>query len=177
MAQTHTKHDASTQQTRHKHTKNITQPHTKHDMSTHQTQHEHTSNLTQTHTKQPLQCTGCSACGALTNWEGTFSDGSAEYDYNNDALCKWLIAPGGSGPKTVTIEFDDLDLEEGYDFVYIGICDDASCATGNLVGSATGSEYPYPSFTVTARYILVEFASDGSVVGRGFSARYISSWD
>jgi hypothetical protein len=79
-----------------------------------------------------------------------------------------MIAP--TRATNITVTFTSFSTEEGYDYVRLFACEDASCASAQMFGELTGEYDSEQSFSSGASVVLVEFTSDGSVQGDGFTA-------
>ncbi len=118
-------------------------------------------------------CSGCgSTCGIYTAASGTLSDGSGSGYYPNQAVCKWIIAPVGA--STITITLTELSTESCCDFVTVSACFDVNCQSRQQLTRQSGSLSTQQSFTTTSGFAMVEFTTDGSVVGGGFAASWTS---
>lgn len=109
-------------------------------------------------------------CGGGTSYSlgcsNTFTDGSStKFNYNNYANCKWWIA-ANDGPITLT--FDSLDIEYGYDYIYVY---DGVDSTAPLLATITGSTIPAP--IISSNWdMFVKFTSDYVVTKKGFQAHW-----
>lgn len=110
----------------------------------------------------------CSGTTNLTAPSGTITDGSGSANYNNNANCKWVIAPAGA--TQIGLTFTYFDTEANYDtvFVYDGPDD-----TYPVLATWWGNTLPpviYTSSGVGA--MCVKFKSDFSITAGGWSANY-----
>jgi len=110
------------------------------------------------------------AAVALQADYGGLSDGVGLY--SNSASCSWILAPAGA--SSVTLVFTQLDMEYGYDYVYVDECSDASCSSSTQLASLTGSTMPGPLVSSTG-YMRVRMSTDYSVRREGFKAIYAGS--
>ena len=112
----------------------------------------------------------CSGTTNLTDPSGTISDGSGSANYNNNAACKWIIAPAGA--TEIILNFTEFDTEAGYDtvFVYDGPDD-----TYPLLAYWWGNTLP-PQISTTpgAGAMCIKFTSDYANTAQGWSANYTS---
>lgn len=68
------------------------------------------------------------------------------------------------------LNFNDFDTDENFDFVYIY---DGWNESASLIASITGLLPISPTGYISSqRYMLVQFATDISVVSRGFNATF-----
>jgi hypothetical protein len=105
----------------------------------------------------------------LTDASGTISDGPG--DYENNADCTWLIAP--TGATSVSITFDEFDMEVPYDIVRVYKCATIECESKTFLGELAGL-YPLPpTFQSNTGFIQVHFTSDESGAAPGFTASWI----
>jgi len=114
-------------------------------------------------------CSSSSAVALQADFGG-LSDGVGLY--SNSASCSWILAPAGA--SSVTLVFDMLDMEYGYDYVYVDQCSDASCSSSTRLASLTGSSLPAPLVSSTG-FMRVRMATDYSVRREGFLATYAGS--
>jgi hypothetical protein len=118
--------------------------------------------------------------------EGMITDGSGCAPYVANSDCTWMIE-GYSDPPTydlrtqkwvyppkkpVTLRFEDVDLEYGYDFVKV--YDGTNVTSNRLLVVVTGnsSETMKNSYTAPSGMMFVHFTSDNFWSRGGFSARY-----
>lgn len=111
----------------------------------------------------------CGGTSTVTGCSGTITDGSGPLlNYNNYANCKTWIA-ASDGPITLT--FDSLDIEYGYDYIYVY---DGTDTTGTLLATITGSTIPAPIVS-SSWDMFVKFTSDYYVTKRGFQAHWTAA--
>ena len=115
------------------------------------------------HTPCNLGCGGLSYSLGCSN---TITDGSTtKFNYNNYSNCKWWIA-ASDGPITLT--FDSLDIEYGYDYIYVY---DGVDSTAPLLATITGNTIPAP--IISSNWdMFVKFTSDYVVTKKGFQAKW-----
>jgi Zn-dependent metalloprotease len=112
----------------------------------------------------------CSGVTKLTAINGSFSDGSSTANYNNNANCKWVIAPAGA--TKVTVNFTAFNTEPNDKvFVYNGADD-----TAPLLATWWGNTLP-PTISTTDSVgaMCIKFVSDASTTLGGWSANYTST--
>ena len=108
----------------------------------------------------------CSGTKTLNDPIGEFEDGHVEYP--NNLNCGWIIDPPGDDP--ITLEITYLSTWQGDDWlrVYDGI--DSSAP---LLGEYSGSRGSTSLIEISTNGIMfVEFTTDGSGRGNGFTAQY-----
>jgi hypothetical protein len=114
------------------------------------------------------QCPG--GCGTLTY--GSFSTGNPlGQNYNDNALCFWILAP----PKApaVSMIFLFFDTELNYDFVALYTCFDIACNNRSLLSRWSGQGPPEGSvFTSATGVMMVQFESDALTGGLGFLSAF-----
>jgi Zn-dependent metalloprotease len=112
----------------------------------------------------------CSGTTYLTTPSGTVNDGSGTANYNNNANCKWVIAPAGA--TQISLTFTYFDTEANYDtvFVYDGPDD-----TYQLLATWWGNTLP-PVLTTSSGTgaMCIKFTSDALINAGGWSANYIA---
>jgi hypothetical protein len=105
-------------------------------------------------------------CGNTTiiACSGLISDGSGSGNYVNNLKCSWLISPINAA--VVTLNFSSFSTEATHDVVTIhdGVDGDAP-----LLGTFSGNLLP-PQITATSGSMYIEFNTDASVTGQGWSA-------
>jgi hypothetical protein len=110
----------------------------------------------------------------LTDAEGTFTDGSPEDgNYTNSSSCKWLIYPEGAvDPETeITFNFTRLDTEEGNDL--IKFYDHANnIVTPKYTFSGTYEPSELPPVAIKTKGVMITFASNAYINGKGFEITY-----
>lgn len=112
--------------------------------------------------------TYCSGTTTLTAPSGSFTDGSGTLQYGNNSQCSWLIQPPNA--TSITLSFTAFATELNNDGVLIY---DGSDNTAPLLGQFSGNNIP-SSLTSTGGSMYVEFLSNPSVRGNGWSANYTS---
>ena len=105
----------------------------------------------------------------LTSQSGTFADGSASTNYANNTDCSWLIQP--TNATAITLSFSDFNTELNYDGVIVY---DGANNTAPVLGQFSGTSIPN-SVTSTGGIMYVEFLSDPTVRGQGWTANYTST--
>ena len=95
---------------------------------------------------------------------GTIYSTHSAPTYNSNMDCRWNLT------SNVVIEllFYDFTTESSLDFVSVY---DGDSTSAPLIGQFSGSSLPAP-ITSSSTKLHVRFISDGSVVYRGFTARY-----
>ncbi|XP_041458355.1 cubilin-like [Lytechinus variegatus] len=112
--------------------------------------------------------TGCG--GTLTSPTGSFTSPSYPYAYNHDAFCVWTMSVAQG--SQIILTFSDFDVEDHSScvFDYVKVLDGLD-TTSPILGTFCGSTIPEPIHS-TGNGMRVEWQSDYSVSGRGFSATY-----
>lgn len=89
-------------------------------------------------------------------------------NYEDDALCSWLIDCDGT---PVSVNVMRLDTETDYDLVTLF---DGASESSPILAEMSGRyvDLPETHFTTTGTSLLIEFTSDMSVSGLGFEASY-----
>lgn len=112
---------------------------------------------------------GCSGLSYSLGCSGVITDGSGPtLNYNNYSQCKTWIA-ASDGPITLT--FDSLDIESGYDYIYVY---DGTDTTGTLLATITGSTIPAPIIS-SSWDMFVKFTSDYVITKKGFQAHWTAA--
>lgn len=123
-----------------------------------------TANYTST---QNPYCSGTTT--NLTAQSGTFADGSASNNYANNTSCSWLIQP--TNASAITLSFSAFNTELNNDGVIVY---DGANNTAPVLGQFSGTSIP-SSVTSTGGSMYVEFLSNPSVRGQGWTANYTST--
>ena len=108
----------------------------------------------------------CSGTTSLTAPSGTITDGSGSVNYDNNANCKWVIAPVGA--SQISLTFTAFDTEANYDTVY-----DGPDETFPVLATWWGNTLP-PVINTTSGVgaMCVRFTSDFIQAAGGWSANY-----
>jgi Zn-dependent metalloprotease len=110
----------------------------------------------------------CSGTTNLTAPSGTITDGSGSANYNNNANCKWVIAPAGA--TQIQLTFTAFDTEADYDTVFVY---DGPDETFPVLATWWGNTLP-PVINTTSGVgaMCVRFTSDVTQTASGWSANY-----
>jgi len=111
---------------------------------------------------------GCSGSTTLTATTGSFSDGSAANNYNNNQFCSWLIQPPSG---TISLSFSAFATESGTDRVLVF---DGVDNTAPQIGNFSGSTIP-ANLTSSSNSLYLEFRTNGTVTDAGWDASYTTS--
>ncbi len=118
-------------------------------------------------TELPVWCEGLTQ---MTAPEGSFSDGSLQFNYYNNTVCMWRIEPEISGETTLS--FTAFDTEPGNDVVKIYDLD-----TQELLAEYSGNYnggVPDP-VTAPGGKLFVAFSTNNDEVHAGWEAHYVTS--
>jgi hypothetical protein len=105
---------------------------------------------------------------------GTFTDGSPEdMNYANSASCRWYIAPAGAIDleTEITMAFNRLDTEEKNDPIKIYDADKNKLIE-TLSGTYESSDLPIVS--IKTKKVMITFAPNSYVNGKGFEIAYFA---
>ncbi|MBY0424642.1 MAG: T9SS type A sorting domain-containing protein, partial [Cytophagales bacterium] len=106
----------------------------------------------------------------LNSVSGTFTDGSGSSDYLNNTNCNWLISPSVT-PTFITLSFSAFNTESNVDIVRVY---NGPSNAYPLVASFSGTNIP-STITVAGTSLFVNFSSNSSITGQGWTANYTSS--
>ncbi|MBN1199475.1 MAG: C10 family peptidase [Bacteroidales bacterium] len=110
----------------------------------------------------------CSGITTYTEPQGSLSDGSFDYQYKNNAMCRWKIIPNGDGPLTLT--FSSFRTESDYDILRIyDLGSETLIATCS--GIYSGSDVPPPVVAQSGQMFLI-FSTNSSETEAGWEAHY-----
>ncbi len=112
--------------------------------------------------------THCTGIITYTDINGTFTDGSNDLNYSNDALCKWKIIP--TNATTVTLHFNSLNTEGTNDFIKVY----DKYSGGTLMGVFSGNTPP-SDLTSTKGSMYLIFSTNSSVTNQGWELSYTSN--
>lgn len=107
----------------------------------------------------------CNDVTILSDYSGSFSDGSGGNNYGNNSQCVWYIAPPGA--TSITLSFSQFNTEQDYDGILV--YDDIEAT--NQIAVLTGTSIPSPIVSSTG-VMLVYFISDYIVNYSGWNASY-----
>ncbi|KAK6469098.1 high choriolytic enzyme 1-like [Huso huso] len=117
---------------------------------------------------------GCSKsmqCGGiLTAVSGTLTSPNYPLEYPINIDCMWIINAPKGYKVSLTISSFDVEYSEDCSYDYLTLRD-GPVTTSPVQQTYCGSE-PIPSFTSSGNAAVVQFHSDSSDVGTGFSAKY-----
>lgn len=112
----------------------------------------------------------CVPLQTFTTGTGSFTDGSGTNSYDPNLSCGWLIQPNRAA--NITLSFSAFDTESANDLVNIY---DGTDNTGTLLASYSGNSIPVNVvLNGTSVSMFVEFVTNGTVSGAGWSASYTS---
>ncbi|XP_056292012.1 deleted in malignant brain tumors 1 protein-like [Pseudoliparis swirei] len=109
-------------------------------------------------------------CGGSLSGSGTFSSPNHPDHYNDNAYCVWQLR--AAYDQRIFLSFTYLQLENCCACDYIAVYDGPSVSSRYLGKVCNDS---LSTFSSTSNYLTVLFRTDGSVVGRGFIADFVSS--
>ncbi|XP_034093804.1 deleted in malignant brain tumors 1 protein-like isoform X3 [Gymnodraco acuticeps] len=116
--------------------------------------------------------TTASPCGGSLYGSGSFSSPNHPNSYHNNANCVWQLR--AAHDQRIFLSFDYLQLENCCGCDYINVYDGPS-VNSRFLGKVCYDSLQQSTFYSTSNYMTVLFQTDGSVVGRGFNADFISS--
>ncbi len=116
-------------------------------------------------------CTGCgTACGLLTDANGTLSDGSGPANYSANATCEWMIV--STNKSMVKLQFSEFSTQPGNDVVRVFQCEDASCLQQQQLSELSGTYLSAQDVVSLTGYMKVVFTSDSTISHSGFTAMW-----
>ena len=112
----------------------------------------------------------CLGTTDLTDQQGSFDDGSQNFNYKNSSSCRWIIEPDGGG--AVSLNFNSFKTEAGYDRVRI-----IDMGTGQELAEYSGnyadSDLPAP-VTAPSGKMFVLFLTNNINTDKGWTASYFT---
>jgi len=113
----------------------------------------------------PVWCSGTTIIKADT---AEFSDGSFNFDYYNNTLCKWKVE--SESGDSLTIHFKSFDTEEGQDFLTIYDLNSGDTLV-SLSGHYTSGNLP-DSVTSPSGKMFIIFTTNRTVRDKGWEIYY-----
>lgn len=104
----------------------------------------------------------CQSMAVYTDLSGTFSDGSGNFNYNNNTVCYFQIKP--ETDKNIILQFNNFDTEQGNDILLV-------YDNTTKLGSFSGSELP-ESLEATSDVVTLIFKTNSSVTAGGWNVTY-----
>lgn len=108
----------------------------------------------------------CSGIKTYTTASGNFSDGSGNFVYHPNELCRWSIQPAGA--TGIQLHFDAFDIGVGD---YLKVTD---AGNNQELANLTGSVIP-ADITCYSGNMLLLFKSYDKDLSQGFSANYFTA--
>jgi len=105
----------------------------------------------------------------FTAFTGTVTSPNYPSAYPTSTTCNYIIDTIGA---SIRIEFQDVQIEPGYDFLYYGV--GTTPDLDNALGSLTGITYPLP-IDIASGQMWFTFVSDEVETLTGFSLTYTAS--
>ena len=109
----------------------------------------------------------CSGVTSLTEPEGTITDGSNDWPYHNNSVCKYKITPENA--SSITITFTSFDTEPSFDFVRV-----YDYVSQTLIASYSGNQLP-PEIVVPSPKAYILFMTNNEIQGGGWEFNYSST--
>lgn len=110
----------------------------------------------------------CAGTSTLTACTGAINDGSGPtFNYMNNANCSWHITNTLGYP--INLYFDSLDIEYGYDSLYVY---DGASASAPILLALTGTAMPNYAIVSSGTDLFIRFKSDPTVTKAGFNLHY-----
>ena len=110
----------------------------------------------------------CSGVATMTDPQGSFTDGSGNFNYHNGTTCMWEIIPELEEP--VTLYFTEFNTEADRDRVRVYDYETQELLA-EYSGVYSGNNMPGPVTSPSGK-MFVAFASNSSVTYEGWSAHY-----
>ena len=116
----------------------------------------------------------CNSTTTLTDYSGSFSDGSGSYQYRNSSSCKYMIEPPFA--LSITLNFDNFNTEQGPDKVQVY---NIGVTPPVLMVSYSGdyTNNPIPPLTVNSGKAMVMWSTNSTIRGAGWNASYTTTTD
>ena len=115
-----------------------------------------------------IKPTYCTLMSTITAPNGTISDGSNLYDYQNGTFCNWYVQPENA--QSITLTFTELNTEPINDYVKI------LNSSNQTVATLSGNNLPTEPITVEGEKVTVTFRSNPQIRAGGFSLNYTTQF-
>lgn len=112
--------------------------------------------------------TWCNSMTVLTEATGEISDGSFDFNYDNDSNCKWMINPANATEST--LYFSSFDTEPGNDKLLVYDFD-GMALLAEISGDYTQGTLPDPVTSPSGKFFIV-FVTNNAISAQGFEAYY-----
>ncbi len=112
-----------------------------------------------------------SSCGSVPCSDTIYDNGGPGRNYYNNSDYTYTIAP--TGAVSLSLSFNSLDLEAGYDSLWIY---DGNDVNAPVLAALSGNTIPAP-ITASGNSLTLQFHSDGATVGAGWEAVWQCSKD
>jgi hypothetical protein len=106
----------------------------------------------------------CPGVTTMTEPSGTFTDGSGNFDYHNNSICKYKIIPENA--NSITLVFNEFDTYDENDYLLI-----IDINTGNTLYKISGRDNPGPLYLNTGK-VLIFFKTDQANTAQGWNIAY-----
>jgi hypothetical protein len=116
-------------------------------------------------TQSPLWCSGLTI---ISNNQGEVSDGSFQFNYANNKICKWLINPEVSEPATLYFTAFDTEAENDKVLIYNY---DGMELLATYSGYYSPDNLPAPVTSASGKFFII-FATNATITGNGWEAYY-----
>jgi hypothetical protein len=120
-------------------------------------------------TTTPVYCSGTETITADT---ADITDGSLQFNYNNNSSCRWMLLPK-SGKKPFTVYFKSFDTEPVKDVLRI-FDPDSQNTLAVISGHYNSPELP-DSVTSPSGKMYIIFTTSNTITGEGFHLYYPKS--
>ena len=118
-------------------------------------------------TSKPTWCNGLTT---FTDLSGTVTDGSGQFNYDNNASCMWTIEPEGNGPTTLHFSAFDTEAQHDYLIIYDMVSQEM---LAQISGSYSADNLPSPIVSNSGKFFMI-FMTNGTVNLQGWEINYIS---
>lgn len=105
----------------------------------------------------------------LTDFWGTFSDGSGDCDYNNSTNCRWIISPPNA--QALNLTFTQFNLANANTSDFLMIYKNA-ISSSNLIANLNSANPPTSSFYIPSGKAILRFVTNSSLTDAGWEVTY-----
>ncbi|MCD4773312.1 MAG: C10 family peptidase [Bacteroidales bacterium] len=134
------------------------------------TQHQMIMDIFPADASYPDFCTGTTH---LSTFDGTFTDGSGPYNYEDNSSCSWLIDTQTTEDSvtSISLNFDKFDTEITNDTLTIY---DGNSVNSSVIAVLSGNDAS-GTYTSTGNKMFVTFCSNSTITDTGWMASYQSN--
>jgi hypothetical protein len=112
----------------------------------------------------------CKGVVEFEDYSGSFSDGSADFNYQNTTICMWKIIPPQA--QSVTLNFTAFNTEPNIDRVRVYDLESQELLA-DYSGSYPGTNLPAPVTSASGK-MFIAFSTNASITASGWEANWVA---